>query len=78
MAHSLVGDAILACVSHKLPKLRRVSLRSAAMYSSDSSPMSQPSELVSIVTQSEFGEKGQSTHQLADQADFVGVQCVMV
>ena len=59
--HSLVGDAIPAFVSNKLPKSRRMSLLSSAMNCSDSSPMEHPAELVSIVTQSEFGESGQST-----------------
>ena len=74
VAHSLVADGIVGCVRSKLLNLRLVSLWSAAMVGIDSSPMAQLTELVSIVTQSEFGELGQSTQQLADQADFVGAQ----
>ena len=78
MAHSFVGDAIVTCVRHKLPKLRLVSLVSVAMKGSDSSPISHFRELVSIVIESEYGESGQPTHQLADQADLVRAQWVLV
>ena len=61
VAYSLVGDAILACVSNSLPKSRLVSLLSAAMFGSDSSPMVQLAELMSIDTKLEFSKLGQST-----------------
>ena len=54
-----------------------MSLLSAAMVGRDSSPMSHFPELLSIGTELEFGESGQSTHQLTDQADLVGAQWVV-